>query len=178
MIDGFESQRIPTDGAEINLVTGGSGPPLLLLHGYPQTHFMWHKVMPRLAEHFTVVASDLRGYGASAKPPGGDAPAGYSTRAMAPDPVPLIGALAFDRFPVPAHDRGRRLAHRTRGTAASGAGRGAPGGGTSGSTGRAAVSGPSGRRWVWRRGWGRRSMPWPPTTPISTTSPSTRSPAV
>ena len=112
MIDGFESQRIPTDGAEINLVTGGSGPPLLLLHGYPQTHFMWHKVMPRLAEHFTVVASDLRGYGDSAKPPGDDTHAAYSKRAMAKDQVEVMQALGFESFFVAGHDRGGRVGHR------------------------------------------------------------------
>ena len=69
MFEGFQQRRIATSGAEINCVVGGSGPPLLLLHGYPQTHVMWHRVAPRLAEDFTVVASDLRGYGDSSKPP-------------------------------------------------------------------------------------------------------------
>ncbi len=108
----FRPMRIVTDGAEINLLTGGEGPPLLLLHGYPQTHFMWHKVMPRLAEHFTVAASDLRGYGDSAKPPGGDDHAGYSKRAMAADQVAVMRALGFERFHVAGHDRGGRVGHR------------------------------------------------------------------
>ena len=69
MFEGFEQRRITTSGAEINLVVGGSGPPLLLLHGYPQSHVMWHKVAPRFAEEFTVVVPDLRGYGDSSKPP-------------------------------------------------------------------------------------------------------------
>ncbi|MDW8392548.1 MAG: alpha/beta fold hydrolase, partial [Oscillochloridaceae bacterium] len=74
----FQPMRIPTHGAEIHLVRGGSGPPLLLLHGYPQTHLMWRKVAPRLAAEFTVVAADLRGYGDSSKPPGGADHAAYS----------------------------------------------------------------------------------------------------
>jgi haloacetate dehalogenase len=68
---GFEHRRVATSGAEINLVTGGSGPPLLLLHGYPQTRLLWRKIAPRLAEEFTLVIPDLRGYGDSSKPPGG-----------------------------------------------------------------------------------------------------------
>ena len=71
MLDGFQQDRITTTGAEINLRRAGEGPPLLLLHGYPQTHVMWHKIAPALAERFTVVLTDLRGYGDSAKPPGG-----------------------------------------------------------------------------------------------------------
>ena len=70
MFEGFEQKKVATNGAAINLVIGGSGPPLLMLHGYPQSHVMWHKVAPRLAEHFTVVAADLRGYGDSDKPAG------------------------------------------------------------------------------------------------------------
>ena len=112
MAETFKPMRVVTEGAEINLVTGGAGPPLLLLHGYPQTHFMWHKIMPRLAAHFTVVASDLRGYGDSAKPPGGDDHAGYSKRAMALDQVQLMNHLGFDSFYVAGHDRGGRVGHR------------------------------------------------------------------
>ena len=70
MFEGFDERRIATSGAEIDLVRGGSGPPVLLLHGYPQTRAMWHLVAPRLAERFTVVCPDLRGYGRSSKPPG------------------------------------------------------------------------------------------------------------
>jgi len=71
LFPGFEQRQIETSGATINLMTGGSGPPLLLLHGYPQTHVMWRKVAPRLAQDFTVVVPDLRGYGDSSKPPAG-----------------------------------------------------------------------------------------------------------
>ena len=77
MFEGFEELRIETSGNTINLVKGGSGPPLLLLHGYPQTHVMWHKIAPRLAEDFTVVAADLRGYGDSGKPQGDPVPHNY-----------------------------------------------------------------------------------------------------
>ena len=112
MLEDFERLRIATQGAEINLVKGGDGPPLLLLHGYPQTLAMWHKVMPGLAERFTVVASDLRGYGDSSKPPGGDDHAGYAKRAMALDQVEVMRALGFERFFVAGHDRGGRVAHR------------------------------------------------------------------
>jgi haloacetate dehalogenase len=109
---GFTSKRIATSGADINLVTGGSGPPLLLLHGYPQTHAMWHRVAPRLAQHYTVVATDLRGYGDSGKPAGGDQHIAYSKRAMAQDQVEVMAALGHPSFCVVAHDRGARVAHR------------------------------------------------------------------
>ncbi|MFQ5783903.1 MAG: alpha/beta fold hydrolase [Alphaproteobacteria bacterium] len=112
MFFGFERRRIDAAGVGINLMIGGSGPPLLLLHGYPQTHVLWHKVAPRLAERFTVVASDLRGYGDSGKPPAGDDHAGYSKRAMAADQVAVMRALGFERFFVAGHDRGGRVAHR------------------------------------------------------------------
>jgi len=108
----FERRRIRTSGAEINLVTGGNGPPLLLLHGYPQTHLMWRKLAPRLAAEFTVVAPDLRGYGDSAKPPAGPDNAGYSKRALALDQIETMKALGFERFAVAGHDRGARVAHR------------------------------------------------------------------
>ena len=110
--EGFERRRVATPECEINLVLGGSGPPLLLLHGYPQTHFMWHKVAPGLAERFTVVASDLRGYGDSGHPPDGDNHAGYGKRATAADQVAAMAELGFDRFMVAGHDRGGRVAHR------------------------------------------------------------------
>jgi haloacetate dehalogenase len=109
---GFERRRIATSGAEINLVTGGRGPPLLLLHGYPQTHLMWRKLAPRLAAEFTVVVPDLRGYGDSSKPPAGSDNAGYSKRALALDQVETMRALGFERFAVAGHDRGARVAHR------------------------------------------------------------------
>ena len=109
---GFERRRIATSGAEINLVTGGSGPPLLLLHGYPQTHLMWRKVALRLAAEFTLVIPDLRGYGDSAKPPAGPDCVNYSKRALAQDQVETMAALGFERFMVAGHDRGARVAHR------------------------------------------------------------------
>ena len=109
---GFERRRIETSGAGINLVTGGSGPPLLLLHGYPQTHLMWRNLAPRLAAEFTVVAPDLRGYGDSSKPPAGPEHANYSKRALAQDQVETMAALGFERFAVAGHDRGARVAHR------------------------------------------------------------------
>jgi len=109
---GFERRRIETSGANINLVTGGSGPPVLLLHGYPQTHLMWRKLGPRLAAEFTVVAPDLRGYGDSSKPPAGPENANYAKRALAQDQVETMAALGFERFCVAGHDRGARVAHR------------------------------------------------------------------
>jgi len=112
MFAGFTQTQIATEGATINLRYGGSGPPVLLLHGYPQTHAMWHLVAPRLAERFTVVAADLRGYGDSAKPPGGEDHAGYAKRAMARDQAQAMTALGFERFAVVGHDRGGRVGHR------------------------------------------------------------------
>ena len=112
LFPGFTSRRIRTAGAEIHLVVGGSGPPLLMLHGYPQTHAMWHKVAARLAAHFTVVCPDLRGYGDSGKPEGGAGHVNYSKRAMARDQVEAMAALGFERFAVAGHDRGGRVAHR------------------------------------------------------------------
>jgi haloacetate dehalogenase len=109
---GFRQQRVETSGAAINLEVGGSGPPLLLLHGYPQTHVMWRKVAPRLARDFTVVVPDLRGYGDSSKPPAGADFAAYSKRALALDQVETMAALGFDRFAVAGHDRGARVTHR------------------------------------------------------------------
>src|SRR5438067_12414949 len=111
LFPGFEPRRISTSGAEINLVIGGRGPPLLLLHGYPQTHAMWHRIAPRLAEHFTVVCSDLRGYGDSTKPSTTPDHAPYSKRAMALDQVEVMQALGFPQFALAGHDRGGRVAH-------------------------------------------------------------------
>lgn len=99
MFDGFSQKRIRLDdGVEIHLRIGGSGPPLLLLHGYPQTHVIWHKIAPSLAERFTVVATDLRGYGDSSKPDGGNNHENYSFRAMANDQVAVMDALGFTRL--------------------------------------------------------------------------------
>src|SRR5580692_10476014 len=111
-IPGFTQRRIETSGASINLATGGSGPPLLLLHGYPQTHAMWRKVAPRLAQDFTVVVPDLRGYGDSSKPAAGADFAAYSKRALAQDQVEVMRELGFDRFAVAGHDPGARVTHR------------------------------------------------------------------
>src|SRR5499433_3083327 len=111
MFEGFRQARIEVSGASIHLRYGGSGPPLLLLHGNPLTHVMWHKIAPRLAAEFTVVATDLRGYGDSSKPDGGEDHSGYSFRAMAQDQVEVMTALGFDAFHVCGHDRGARVAH-------------------------------------------------------------------
>jgi len=112
MFEGFITERIKTSGAEIALVRGGHGAPLLLVHGYPQTHVMWHKVVPRLAQRFTVVAPDLRGYGASSKPPGDDEHLTYSKRTMARDLVEVMAALGFQQFNIAGHDRGGRVTYR------------------------------------------------------------------
>ena len=113
LFPGFTPTRIATaDGVEIHAVVGGSGPPLLLLHGHPQSHAIWHKVAPVLAGHFTLIAADLRGYGDSSKPLGGGDHARYSKREMALDMVALMHTLGHDRFAVLAHDRGARVAHR------------------------------------------------------------------
>jgi haloacetate dehalogenase len=109
---GFKNLTTKTSGATINFVTAGSGPPLLLLHGYPQTNIEWRKVAPQLAQKFTVVASDLRGYGDSSAPSDGDNHFGYSKRAMALDQVELMSSLGFEKFSVVGHDRGGRVAHR------------------------------------------------------------------
>ncbi len=109
---GFEAFRLDTGEAIINGVMGGSGPPLLLLQGYPQTHLEWHRLAPMLAQHFTVVATDLRGYGDSSKPADGENHEGYSKRSMAKDQVAVMQQLGFDRFLVVGHDRGGRVAHR------------------------------------------------------------------
>ncbi len=112
MFEGFERERIATSETEIELVRGGAGPPVLLLHGYPQTRSMWDRVATVLAEDFTVVAADLRGYGDSSKPDGDSEHARYSKRAMAEDQVEAMRALGFDSFAVVGHDRGGRVGHR------------------------------------------------------------------
>lgn len=109
---GFTDERLAVNGVEIQAVIGGSGPPLLLLHGAPQSHVMWHHLAPRLAERFTVVATDLRGYGDSSKPAGGGDHADYSFRTMAADQVAVMNQLGHDSFSVVAHDRGARVTHR------------------------------------------------------------------
>ena len=111
-IVGFSAERRRVGEVEIAYSIGGQGPPLLLLHGYPQTHAMWHAVAPLLARDHTVVAADLRGYGDSSKPPGGRGSRAYAKREMARDQVALMNALGFERFAVAGHDRGGRVAHR------------------------------------------------------------------
>lgn len=112
LFDGFKPMRIQTSGATISAVVGGSGPPVLLLHGHPQMHVMWHKVAPRLAQQFSVVAADLRGYGDSSKPPDGPNHTGYSKRAMGQDMAEVMTSLGFERFFLVGHDRGARVATR------------------------------------------------------------------
>jgi haloacetate dehalogenase len=112
LFPGFASRRVRTSGATINLVTAGAGPPVLLLHGYPQTHAMWHKVAPVLARDYSVVCADLRGYGDSSKPKGLPDHSNYSKRAMALDMVEVMEALGHRSFHVVGHDRGGRVAHR------------------------------------------------------------------
>ncbi|MFN3790190.1 alpha/beta fold hydrolase [Massilia sp.] len=113
LFPGFRSFIEETlDGNMIAGVIGGDGPPLLLLHGHPQTHAIWHKVAPLLAQHFSVVAADLRGYGDSSKPRGLPDHANYSKRSMAADMLALMRRFGFARFRVMAHDRGARVAHR------------------------------------------------------------------
>ena len=117
MFEGFERVRVDTGAGTINAATinaahAGSGPPVLLLHGFPQTSAMWHRLAPVLAERHTVVVADLRGYGDSSRPEPGADHAGYSFRAMAADQVALMRRLGHDRFAVVGHDRGARVAHR------------------------------------------------------------------
>ena len=108
----FKQQMIPVNGVELNVVTGGSGPPLFLLHGFPQTSVIWHRVAPELARHFSLVMPDLRGYGDSAAPPGDPEHKLYSKREMAKDIIALADHYGFDRFALVGHDRGGRVAYR------------------------------------------------------------------
>jgi haloacetate dehalogenase len=108
----FSSEARTIDDIRIAFRRAGDGPPLLLLHGYPQTNMMWHKIAPALAAHFTVIAADLRGYGDSSTPDSNAEHSPYSKRAMAADMVRLMGDLGHDRFMVAGHDRGGRVAHR------------------------------------------------------------------
>jgi haloacetate dehalogenase len=109
---GFKSARVKTAGAEINLVHAGSGPPLLLMHGAPQTHVSMRLLAADLVKDYTVVVPDLRGYGESSKPPDGENHANYSKRAMALDQVEVMKSFGFDNFAVVGHDRGGRVGHR------------------------------------------------------------------
>jgi haloacetate dehalogenase len=108
----FTAFRFADGEVDIHGVKGGAGPPLLLLHGHPQSHLIWHRCAARLAQHFTVIAPDLRGYGASGKPAGDAAHLTYSKRAMAADQIALMRHFGYPRFLVCAHDRGARVAHR------------------------------------------------------------------
>lgn len=116
MLDDFDTVDVPVRTAHgevtVRAAVGGQGPPVLLLHGFPQTHVMWHRVAPALARSRAVVAADLRGYGDSSRPPAGPGHAGYSFRAMAADQHALMAALGHERYAVVGHDRGARVAHR------------------------------------------------------------------
>jgi haloacetate dehalogenase len=112
VFEGFETEDVDAGEAVIRVRRGGGGPPVLLLHGYPQTHAMWHLVAPMLARDFTVVATDLRGYGDSSKPETSPDHEPYSKRAMARDQVAVMEGLGFERFAVVGHDRGARCAYR------------------------------------------------------------------
>ena len=112
MFESFATRRIAVNGTEIHLRIGGSGPPLLLLHGYPQTHVMWHKLAPALARRFTVVCPDVRGYGDSGKPASEDTHRAYAKRSSAADMAGVMSALGFETFQLAGHDRGGRVAYR------------------------------------------------------------------
>jgi len=112
MFEGFQRQTIDVGDTTINALVGGKGPPLLLLHGYPETHVMWHRIAPALAERFTVVATDLRGYGDSGVPATTDDHLSYSKRATAADQVKVMEQLGHRQFMVAGHDRGARVTHR------------------------------------------------------------------
>ena len=109
---GFAAEFVETSGATIYVLKGGAGPPLLLLHGHPETHVTWHKIAGELAKHYTVVLPDLRGYGDSGKPDGGEQHVNYSFRAMAQDQVEVMQHYGFAQFYLAGHDRGGRVAHR------------------------------------------------------------------
>ena len=112
LLDGFARKKVDGAGVKIQVQTAGDGPPLLLLHGFPQTHVCWHKVAPELARRFTVVLPDLRGYGDSDKPFGADDHSTYSKRTMAADMVAVMRGLGHPKFRLVGHDRGGRVAHR------------------------------------------------------------------
>ncbi len=112
LFPGFVQTEVRTSGASIPVLHKGDGPPLLLLHGYPETHVTWHKVAPRLAERFSVYVPDLRGYGDSSRPTDGDRHINYSFRAMALDQIETMRHFGHEQFFVGSHDRGARVAHR------------------------------------------------------------------
>jgi haloacetate dehalogenase len=112
MFDGFDASTVDVGQTTIFCRHKGDGPPVLLLHGFPETHLMWHRIAPLLADSFTVICADLRGYGASGKPPSSADHAPYAKSVMARDMVRLMEALGFPRFDVAGHDRGGRVAYR------------------------------------------------------------------
>jgi haloacetate dehalogenase len=112
MLANFKQQTITTSEAEINTFIGGSGYPLLLLHGYPQNYYMWHQICDRLSKNFTVIITDLRGYGDSSKPPVTADSRNYTKRVMARDQIEVMSSLGYDKFYLVGHDRGARVAHR------------------------------------------------------------------
>ncbi|WP_439607484.1 alpha/beta fold hydrolase [Hydrogenophaga sp.] len=112
MLNSFESHTVHRDGVSLHTRVGGLGPPLLLLHGHPQSMAMWHRVAPALAQHFTLVLMDLRGYGDSSRPAPDAAHLNHSKREMALDAIAAMAHHGFERFDVLAHDRGARVAHR------------------------------------------------------------------
>ena len=112
MLEGFETVPLARDGVALHVRRAGQGAPLLLLHGHPQSQAMWHRVAPQLAERFSVVLMDLRGYGDSGRPPAGEQSANYTRREMALDALHVMRSLGHERFQVLAHDRGARVAHR------------------------------------------------------------------
>ncbi len=112
MLEGFERRPVAVGGAELHVAVGGAGPPVLLLHGYPQTHVVWHSVAPRLAGRFSLVMPDLPGYGASAGPAIDAEHVNYSKRAMGATMVELMAALGHSRFGLAGHDRGGRVGYR------------------------------------------------------------------
>jgi haloacetate dehalogenase len=120
MLDGFETFKTTRGGVALNGRRAGQGEPLLLLHGHPQTHAMWHRVAPQLAEHFQVVLMDLRGYGDSGRPDAGAESAAYAKREMALDAMAVMRELGHERFQVLAHDRGARVAKLSRGPTGTG----------------------------------------------------------
>ena len=110
--EGFEQMQIDVGGVTINVLKGGTGAPMLMLHGHPETHLMWHKVAPKLAEEYTLILPDLRGYGESSHPKGLSDHSNYSKRTMAADQVKVMQALGYDEFYLVGHDRGARVSHR------------------------------------------------------------------
>src|SRR3954470_1611378 len=112
LFDGFEARELDTPRGTVHAVVKGDGPPLLLLHGFPETHLMWHAVAPALAERSTVVAADLPGYGDSFRPPPAEDHAPHGKRALAGDLVAAMAQLGHERFAVAGHDRGGRVAYR------------------------------------------------------------------